>query len=92
MIGGTGNDTYVVDDAGDVVMETSTIFDEIDTVRASASHTLSVNVENLILTGSATINGIGNALGNKITGNAADNMLDGGKGMTRWMAARARTP
>ena len=38
------------------------------------------NVENLTLTGSAAINGTGNALDNAITGNAAANVLDGGAG------------
>ncbi|HMO47734.1 MAG TPA: hypothetical protein PKB14_17110, partial [Rubrivivax sp.] len=38
------------------------------------------NVENLVLTGSAAINGSGNALNNQITGNAAANKLSGGAG------------
>ena len=51
MIGGTGNDTYVVDDAGDVVTEA--LNEGTDTVRSSITYTLTANVENLILTGSA---------------------------------------
>jgi len=78
LIGGAGNDLYVVDAAGDVVVE---LADEgLDTVQASVSYTLGANVENLVLTGAATLNGTGNALANSITGNAAANILSGGAG------------
>lgn len=76
MSGGAGNDTYFVDDAGDVVDEWSN--NGTDTVYASVSHALSSNVENLTLTGSANINGTGNWAANIITGNAGNNVLDGG--------------
>ena len=77
--GGAGNDTYIVDSSGDVVVESSSS-GGLDTVRASVSVTLGANVENLALTGSAAINGTGNALANQLTGNAAANTLDGGIG------------
>ncbi|WEK11662.1 MAG: calcium-binding protein [Candidatus Pseudomonas colombiensis] len=79
LVGGQGNDTYVVDNVGDGVTE---LFNEgIDTVRASVNYRLSANVENLVLTGSGTINGTGNELKNSITGNDQDNILDGGAGV-----------
>ena len=51
MTGGGGNDTYVVDNAGDLVVEAAG--GGIDTVEASITHTLSLEVENLVLTGTS---------------------------------------
>ncbi|MGU3350176.1 beta strand repeat-containing protein, partial [Pseudomonas monsensis] len=81
LIGGAGNDTYIVDNVGDVVIEASTLASEIDTVRASLTYTLGANLENLVLTGNANINGIGNAQNNVITGNDGNNQLNGGAGL-----------
>ncbi|MEG3436087.1 choice-of-anchor L domain-containing protein [Pannus brasiliensis CCIBt3594] len=81
IIGGTGNDTYIVDNTGDIVTETSTLTTEIDTVQSSVTYTLGANLENLILTGTATINGTGNALNNTLTGNSGNNTLNGGAGI-----------
>ncbi|PTQ90080.1 beta strand repeat-containing protein [Agitococcus lubricus] len=78
LIGGAGDDTYTVDDASDVVTENTN--EGNDTVQSSATHTLSANIENLILVGTSAINGTGNALNNVITGNTANNILDGGLG------------
>jgi Ca2+-binding RTX toxin-like protein len=78
MTGGQGDDTYLVEDAGDVVIENA---DEgIDTVQASISYALGTNVENLTLTGSAALNGTGNTLDNILTGNSAANVLAGEAG------------
>ena len=78
MIGQLGNDTYIVDNAGDMVQENA---DEgIDTVQSSIDYTLSSNIENLILTGTVGINGTGNNLDNSITGNAGGNLINGGVG------------
>jgi Ca2+-binding RTX toxin-like protein len=81
MIGGTGNDTYIVDNLKDVVTETSTLASEIDTVRSSVSWTLGANLENLILTGSDNLNGVGNTQNNTIIGNSGNNVLNGGTGL-----------
>lgn len=79
MSGGLGNDTYVVDNIGDVVTEALSAGS--DSVQSSISYVLSANVENLVLTGVVAVNGTGNALDNRITGNAANNTLDGGLGL-----------
>ncbi len=78
MIGGIGNDIYRLDNAGDSVVEK--VGQGVDTIVAGFSMRLGDNIENLILTGNAAINGTGNALANALTGNAADNLLDGGAG------------
>ncbi len=77
LIGGAGDDTYVTD-GGDMITEA--VDEGTDTVQSSASHTLANNVENLVLSGSAAINGTGNSLNNVITGNVVANVLNGGLG------------
>ena len=78
LVGGLGNDTYIVDNASDMATENSG--EGTDSVKASVSFTLSANVENLTLTGSANINATGNTGANVLTGNAGDNVLNGGAG------------
>ncbi len=76
--GGSGNDIYTVDNASDAITE---LADEgTDTVNSSVTYTLSEEIENLVLTGSAAINGTGNTLDNTITGNSGANTLIGGGG------------
>ncbi|MDO8310463.1 MAG: calcium-binding protein, partial [Sideroxyarcus sp.] len=79
LIGGAGNDIYVVDNTSDVVTENAS--EGTDIVNSSATYTLSVNVENLALTGISGINGTGNASANSLTGNAGNNILNGGAGI-----------
>jgi Ca2+-binding RTX toxin-like protein len=79
MAGGLGNDVYYVEAAGELVTEavsagTDTV---VSTVSISA---LAANVEYLTLSGTAAINGTGNALANIVTGNAAVNAIGGGAG------------
>lgn len=78
MIGGRGDDTYVVRDSGDLVIEYAGGGD--DTVESTLSYTLGSNVENLLLEGTAAINGTGNSLGNVLVGNSAANTLNGNAG------------
>jgi Ca2+-binding RTX toxin-like protein len=74
MFGSGGDDTFVVDRLADVVNEAAGA--GLDTVRSSVSYTLPLNVENLVLTGTAA-NGTGNTLANTVTGNPANNRLTG---------------
>ncbi|QGP78033.1 beta strand repeat-containing protein [Sphingobium sp. CAP-1] len=80
LIGGLGDDAYYVDNAGDVIVEHDG--EGSDRVFATASVDLSGNfVEDLLLQGSANINGIGNALNNIIQANSGNNVLVGGAGI-----------
>ena len=51
-----------------------------DTVRSTANATLGANLENLVLRGTANLNGTGNALGNRMTGNTGNNWMNGAAG------------
>lgn len=76
MIGGLANNTFVVDNVGDTV-ETN---GWTDTVISSISYALGANVDNLTLSGAASINATGNGLSNTLIGNAGDNLFTGGNG------------
>ena len=79
--GSTGNDTYVVDNAADIIIESSdTVAGGVDRVYSSVNWTLGAAQEVLYLTGSASLNALGNALDNVIGGNSGNNLLDGGAG------------
>jgi len=73
--GGTGNDLFIVDSLGDVVIEAAN--GGTDTIQSVFNTTLAATVENLVLTGNAHLNGVGNAVANKLTGNDGDNLLSG---------------
>jgi Ca2+-binding RTX toxin-like protein len=78
MTGSIGDDMYVVDNAGDVVIELEG--EGTDTVYGRVSATLADNVENLVLVGGGNTSGTGNGLDNTITGNSGSNALYGGDG------------
>jgi len=86
MDGGTGDDIYFVDQYSDdgISLNDDQVIEAagagVDLVNSTVSYTLTANVENLTLLGSAAINGTGNDLANIITGNNANNILSGGLG------------
>jgi Ca2+-binding RTX toxin-like protein len=75
LTGGAGDDLYIVGAATDKVVEAPG--GGVDTVFSSIGFALGADVENLVLTGKAAINGAGNALANSLIGNVADNQLNG---------------
>ena len=79
MLGGAGNDVYFVDNAGDVATENAN--EGTDTVFSTAHMRLSANVENLVLQGSADLQGYGNSENNAIYGNTGNNLLNGDAGV-----------
>jgi serralysin len=78
MRGLAGNDSYVVDNVGDRVVEVAG--GGRDGVLASVSYRIGAHVEKLTLTGSAAIDGTGNSGHNVLTGNSAANTLTGESG------------
>ncbi|MDF8334980.1 family 16 glycosylhydrolase [Novosphingobium cyanobacteriorum] len=78
MAGGAGSDIYYLDDPADVVIEKAG--EGTDRVSSKFSYTLGDNVENLTLSGTFSVDGTGNELGNVILGNKGDNIIDGAGG------------
>jgi Ca2+-binding RTX toxin-like protein len=77
--GGDGNDLYLVDNAGDVVIESSLAGGGVDTVESTSSYTLGGGLENLVLKDGAAV-GVGNSANNSIIGTSLANTVDGGLG------------
>ncbi len=90
MQGGDGNDVYVIDNRGDIVIETNTLSSGIDLLQSFIDYSLvdtdgtgtnGGNVENLRLMGTANLNATGNALNNLIYANSGNNIIAGGNGI-----------
>lgn len=86
MYGGAGNDVYYVDSTADIVDESVSGSGGIDAVLSTISFSLSDKArvlgtaENLTLSGTTAVFGVGNSLNNVIAGNGIANLLDGGAG------------
>lgn len=93
LVGGQGNDFYIVNNVGDIIVETDSR-DGTDTVYSTAAasqvqgkyswqttkvegYRLGNFVENLILGGSGNLSGFGNELSNLMIGNDGNNTLRG---------------
>src|SRR6185436_8622362 len=81
--GGVGNDTYVIDAAGDQVDEGGNL-DSADVVRSTVTVDLATlgagAIEHVILLGAGAVKASGNGGANTLVGNTAANVLDGGSG------------
>ncbi len=88
-VGGRESDLYYVDNVGDLVIERAGE-GTYDFVSATINYRLTANVEILNLGGTAALRGTGNALDNRIRGNSANNVIDGGRGADE-MIARLET-
>ena len=82
MDGGLGDDTYLLSEIGDIVIEDPLLGGGRDTlvVNFNANYTLGAQFENLTLNGTngtANLNGTGNNSDNVIVGNAGNNVLLG---------------
>ena len=75
MDGGAGNDTFIVDNLGDEITDSS---GSADLVMTYVNHTLGSQIENLRLMGINALNGTGNGVNNVVWANIADNTVDGG--------------
>lgn len=79
LIGGPGNDTYIIRVLGDSIIELAN--EGTDLVQSVvASYVLSANIENLTFTGAGSFTGVGNNLDNVITGGTSADALSGGLG------------
>ena len=83
LTGGGGDDTYLVDNAGETILENGG--QGIDTVRTSVSYTLTsgADVELVATTndaGTAALTLFGNQNGNVVQGNNGNNLIGGGNG------------
>ena len=75
--GGANDDTYIIDSAGDVIVDS----DGVDTVVSFlADYTLATGLENMQAGGTGAVNLTGNAAANVLTGNSSVNILNGGAG------------
>ncbi len=79
LVGGKGNDTYIVIAVGDRPVEEGT--EGTDLVKTTlSSYVLPNAVEKLQYIGTGNFTGIGNGLGNTITGGSSNDRLEGGVG------------
>ena len=78
MTGLSGNDAYIINNVGDLITELAASGN--DKAFSTIHYALPDNVENLVLQGTADLQGFGNALINVMSGNSGNNLIDGGGG------------
>jgi serralysin len=78
--GGNGNDRYVVDQAGDAIVESAGQGNDLLVARASYTLALGASIETMTTVSAAALTAInltGNEIGQSIYGNSGDNILIG---------------
>jgi Ca2+-binding RTX toxin-like protein len=88
LVGGGGDDTYIVRNPDDVVVEAPTGGLHDTVLAAVNTYTLADNVENLTFIGTGAFTGTGNRLSNVITGGAGADILTGGGGADTFVLAK----
>src|ERR1019366_6038572 len=78
LVGGSGNTTFVVNNAADIVQDAFTAAS--NTLQSSVSFVLPANVNSLLLTGSAGLQGTGNSGADTLVSNSGIDTLVGGTG------------
>lgn len=90
-LGGLGDDLYVVDDAGDIVIEA--LGEGTDTIEFAqnydvGTYNIAAGIENVEIKGAQNVTVIGNDANNRIVGGAGNNILSGGDGDDRLIGGR----
>jgi Ca2+-binding RTX toxin-like protein len=78
LVGGAGNDTFVINNTSDVVQDTAT--SATNTAQSSVNYALAANVNTLVLTGTAALQGTANSGADTLVSNAGVDTLVGGSG------------
>jgi serralysin len=78
LFGGLGDDTFIVDQQGDLAFENAN--GGFDTIESAGSFYLYANIERLMLTGAGSNFGVGTEGNNILFGNAGENLLIAGAG------------
>jgi Ca2+-binding RTX toxin-like protein len=79
LVGGGGNNTYIINNSADIVIQQADI--GIDNIRSTANYSLPNNVERLELDGFADLIATSNDVGGILIGNFGNSTLIGGSGI-----------
>jgi Ca2+-binding RTX toxin-like protein len=82
LVGGNGNDTYILDRSSDVISELAGQGNDVLLAGANYALAAGVSIETMVAQDSGLwIELTGNELGQSLYGNSANNMIDGGAGI-----------
>ena len=87
--GGAGSDTFVISNAADVVQDTSAT--TTNTLESSVNYTLPTDVNVLLLTGQANVEGPGNGAADTLTAGAGNDTLVAGAGVATLIGGSENT-